>query len=163
MLLQLKPPAQAQGDDPFISVKAINQLVKNFLDYTLKVDTATGSVKKMQYDRDSYSVWFSMDEIKQLLSDNSSEVLKPTGIRVYLGLHSDSDIENEEMPKRPKTYINHHTVVLVATFRNKDGVEEDILHTSDYVLLNAANGLGADEGSISPPPYPIPGSKVTPR
>jgi hypothetical protein len=162
MLLRVTDPERAKGEDPFISVKAINQLVKNFLSYTVKVNTKTNMFKKMTYEQDSYSVWYSIAEIQQLIKDNTTPDKVPTGIRIYFGLHSDSEIERDEMPNRPLEYLNHHTGVLVATVPNASGINVDILTTEDTISLSGATGRGADQGSISPPPYPIPGSKVDP-
>ncbi len=162
MLFKVTSTAKAKGEDPFISAKAINQLVKNFLEFTMKVDTTDGSLRKMHCQRDSYSIWYSLDEIRQLIRDNTNERQTPSGIRIYLGVHSNTQVEYDEMPNRPPEYINHHTGVLVATFCNEEGVNVDILNTEDYISLSGATGKGADEGSISPPPYPIPGSKVDP-
>jgi len=149
-------------DGTFISLKTINQLVRNFINYTMKIDIETGSIKRLLYDKDSYSIWFSKDEIDKLIIDNTTASINPTGVRIYFGLHGNSSIEAIELPNRPDDYKKHHTTILVSTYKDPQGENQDLLTEGAFVTLGGAIGMGLDEGSIAPPPYPVPGSLVDP-
>ena len=132
--------------DTLIPRKTIIKMVQNFIDRTFK------GPRRVTRDLDSHAVYYSKKEIDELFAANGYDPSAPNadefGLRIYIGLHGLSDLERTSMPRRPKEYIDQHTVILVTT-KNK----EDQLKTGDSVSTYQRDpGTGLEEGQICPPP-----------
>lgn len=141
----------------FINRKTIVQMVQNFIDRTYKADK-DGKPKKVTHDMDSHAVYYSKSKLDQLFKDNGYDPEAPDadsfGIRIYLGMHQHTELEDAAMPTRPESYMNQHTVILVCT---KDGVDQ--LNNKDAAKDgdddeddDDGTGNGLEEGQICPPP-----------
>ena len=130
-----------------IPKKTIITMVQNFINRTFK------GYRKVTRDTDSHAVYYSKKEIDELFAANydPSDPNAVYGLRIYLALHGDTSIEWASMPNRPKSYVDHHTVILVCT-KNK----KDLLSPVNFVSLvhpiSTTPGTGLEEGEICPPP-----------
>lgn len=98
-------------------------------------------VNKFEGIKDAESVWFSLDEIKQLAyiteyytqQANVGVTSKELGIRVYYGKYANEKESDLEIKK--KGYNGLHTVFMVPTFR-KDGQDIDFDPKTSYKRIS---------------------------
>jgi hypothetical protein len=126
--------------------RTIVQMVQNFVNRTFK------GYRKVTRDNDSHAVYYSKREIDELFRANGYDPTNHSddfGLRIYLGVHGDTQIERTSMPRRPEKYFDQHTVILVCT---RDKVDQ--LDPGHFVSLyqKMSPGTGLEEGEICPPP-----------
>jgi hypothetical protein len=129
-----------------IPFNTIIKMVQNFIDRTCK------GPRKITKDTDSHAVYYTKKEIDALFVANGYDPQNPDagnfGLRIYLALHANSEIERQSMPNRPVSYIDQHTVILVTT---KDKIDQ--LKEGNFVSTYQIDpGTGLEEGEICPPP-----------
>ena len=138
----------------FLPKITLLKMLQNFVDKTYK--KINGNSNKVDKDNDSHAVWYSKKEIDLLFeaNANSGDTTKELGLRIYFGVHTNSEIENRTMPDRPSKYINQHTGILICTRGVGDSIDE-LLEDLDSVSINqsiAVSMTGYEEGQICPPP-----------
>lgn len=139
----------------FVQLDTIKAMVTEFVSKTYKL-RENGAVEKLTYDNDAHAVWFSKEAIDQLFADNG---YKPGatdfGLRIYLGMHGNSEAEKRDMPNRLPHYEGQHTAILVVTQNGEDllnDVSTDAKVATFAAAATSASGRGLDEGQLCPPP-----------
>jgi hypothetical protein len=126
--------------------KAIIQMVQNFIHRTFK------GPRRITKNYDSHAVHYTKKEIDALFAANGYVPGAPDadqfGLRIYMGVHSNTDIERRSMPRRPAEYLDQHTVILVTTKNNQDLLVDG----SSVSTYQIDPGTGLEEGQICPPP-----------
>lgn len=126
--------------------KTIIKMVQNFIDRTFK------GPRKITKDYDSHGVYYTKKEIDDLFAANgydpSASDANQFGLRIYMAVHANSELERISMPTRPVAYLDQHTVILVTT-KNK----QDLLLEGNFISSYQIDpGTGLEEGQICPPP-----------
>lgn len=147
-----------------ISKDLITQLVKNYFAYTQTTDIETGMLRPLNPQKDSYTIWFSKDEVDQLFAVNNPDgkiADSQLGLRVYLGQHWNTPLENlvkDELAAQgiafdEAKFKGQACVVLVPTLKNEAGDNVDLLQANGpLVSAVPVAGNGEDFGGICPPP-----------
>jgi len=147
-----------------ISKELITQLVENYFAHTQKTDIETGKSRPLDPQKDTYTIWFSKDEIDQLFAVNNpggNISNSQLGLRVYLGQHWDTPLEKsvkEELEAQgiafdEAKFKGQACVVLVPTLKNEVGDNVDLLQANGpLVSAVPVAGNGEDFGGICPPP-----------
>lgn len=154
-----------------ISKDIVTQLVKNFFDYTQKQDLTTGVFKSLSPTADSYTIWFSKEDIDALFAANNLQPEDGPGLRIYLGLHADSPTEqavgayaatNGGISQPFTDFIGQHCAILVATKKDASGINNDLLNNDNNVSIAIQPGMAFEFGGICPPPSVCGGVSVLP-
>lgn len=152
-----------------ISKDIVTQLVKNFFDYTQKQDLTTGVFRSLSPTADSYTIWFSKEDIDALFAANNLQPEDEPGLRIYLGLHANSVTEQAIGAytethggiSQPFTdFIGQHCAILVATKKGANGINNDLLNNDNNVSIAIQPGMAVEFGGICPPPSTCGGVSV---
>ena len=156
-----------------ISKDLITQLVKNYFAYTQTTDIETGKLRPLDPQKDTYSIWFSKDDIDQLFAVNNPDGKidsSQLGLRVYLGQHWDTPLENsvkEDLAAQgiafdEAKFRGQECVILVPTLKNSEGDNVDLLQANGpLVNVTPVAGNGEDYGGQCPPPAICRGVLIT--
>jgi hypothetical protein len=121
--------------------------------------------------QDCYTIWFSKTDIDALFSANNPQPGDQLGLRIYLGLHSNSTIEqtveayaaaNGGLSQPFSNYIGQYCVILVATKQDANGTNNDLLDNSNTVNITMQPSMALDFGNPCPPPSVCAGVTVLP-
>jgi hypothetical protein len=152
-------PIQISSDEnkflegKFIPRVTLLKMLQNFVDKTYK--KKNGNPHKVDKDNDSHAVWYSKKEIDLLFAANSNPGdTRELGLRIYFGVHTNSEIESRTMPGRPPGYMDQHTGILICTRGEGKDIEE-LLNDNDSISVHQRSSVsqtGYEEGQICPPP-----------
>lgn len=156
-----------------ISKSLATQLVKNYFAYSQKTDIDTNTSRALDPSKDTYTIWFSKAELDALFSANGGDThpVEDVGLRVYLGQHWDTTIENsipgilaaDGVSFDDGRFRGQQCVILVATLKNAAGDNVDQLDDSGSIIsVTAQAGDGSEFGSPCPPPIPCGGVTILP-
>lgn len=181
------PPISGPYEFQGLNARFVYHMARN---YKQKQHTAIKNANENM--NDARSVWFDLETLKRFIDEVERQTCNnctgttttQLGIRMYYGTYPDSSEWNDEywsqnLQGLPESYAGRHTIMMVPTYRNTEGVNVDFdpayitsdcnfanidsfyqLMKSDpsldfnFTILSAMSTTSQNHGDLIPPPYP---------